>query len=269
MKITGVRTHILIAGTQILRCPECRIEYARHAHLSMAEILLPDPLGELFRHFKPEDRVIVRLGYRDQEPDEWQGSLTKIAPYSKKDQILVRAVGLERPLTDTRIIQAWEKETPESIIAWAIGQAGMPVGRIESPGVVFPRFIASNIPVWQIARQCEHTCSRGFGLDLRDWSLWMDRSGRVNWGAHDEKAALPEIETGTTLIRHLPAPALQLGVSLVETFLIPGFKRCMKFRLKDRIRGHDAVHSALAVRHISTSHSVRTFIWFGDTYEKY
>jgi len=268
-RITGIRTHIFIGNLEIFRCPECSIHYSRHSHLSCVEILLSDPGGNLFKTFKASDPVIIRIGYRDQVPDEWTGTISKIAPPNKRDQILVKAVGMERPLSDTRIIQSWENETPEAIVTWAIGQAGLDVGKIDSPGVIFPRFIASNIPVWQLARQCEHTCRKAFALDMRGWALWMGSDGIVNWCRSDEDVDIPVIETGSTLIRHLPATGLQTGLSLVETFLMPGFKRCMKFRLKDNARGIDQIFSSLAVRHVIKPASVRTFIKYGEMYEKY
>lgn len=267
--ITGIRTHIFIGNLEIFRCPECSINYSRHSHLSCAEILLPDPGGNLFKTFKASDPVIIRMGYRDQVPNEWTGTISKLAPPNKKDQILVKAVGMERPLSDTRIIQSWENETPEAIVTWAIGQAGLEIGKIDSPGVTFPRFIASNIPVWQLVRQCEHTCLKAFGLDMNGWALWMDSIGKVNWCSSDEDVDIPVIETGSTLIRHLPATGLQTGLSLVETFLMPGFKRCMKFRLRDSIKGIDQILSGLEVRHVIKPTSVRTFIQYGEMYEKY
>ena len=268
-RITGIRTHIFIGKLEIFRCPECSIHYSRHSHLSWAEILLPDPGGNLFRTFKANDPVVIRMGYRDRVPDEWTGTISKLAPPNNRDQILVKAVGMERPLSDTRIVQSWENETPEAIVTWAIGQSGLGAGKIDATGVTFPRFVASNIPVWQLARQCEHTCLKAFGLNMNGWALWMDSNEKVNWCSSDEQADIPVIETGSTLIRHLPATGLQTGLNLVETFLMPGFKRCMKFRLRDKIRGIDQIFSSLAVRHAIKPTSVRTFIKYGEMYGKY
>lgn len=267
--VTGIRTHIFISDREVFRAPECRLSYERHAHLSRAGILLPDPRGEYFAAFKAGDPVRIRMGYRDEVPDVWTGTVSRLAPPNARDQILVHAVGGELPLNTTKIKQSWMDETPEAIVRFSVKQAGMSLGRIDSPGVVFPRFTASNIPVWQVVRQCENTCVKAHGLAMDGWALWVGLDGKVNWGPGHEEGDIPVIQTGNTLIRHLPAPERQLGLGVVETFLIPGFRRCGQFRLIDTVRGIDAVCSAVGVTHVIKPTSVRTHIRYGDINAKY
>ena len=253
---------------EVLRCPRCWIESIRHRPLTRAGITLPDPKGDLYRSFKKDDSVEIRLGYRNEDPFIWKGTASWIQRGHTKDQIEVGAIGAEKPLTTTMITQAWENENPEAIIKWAIVQAGLTVGRIDSPGVTIPRYAAGNIPVWQVARQCAHTCQRSFDIDMSRWAFWMGQDEKVNWGDFDEDGDIPSIATGEGLIEHLPAAAAK-GINIVETFLLAGFMHSMKFRLTDARRGIDAEFRALSVRHEILERSARTFIGYGEEYEKY
>lgn len=267
--ISGIRTHIFIDGQEVLRCPRCWIEFLRHRPLTRAGITLPDPGGELYRSIKNAQFVEIRLGYRNEDPAIWKGLVSWKRWGSTKDQIEVGVIGREeKALCSTPIIQAWENETPEAIVKWAINQAGLPVGQIDSPGVTIPRYAASNIPVWQVARQCAHTCQRSFGIDMSRWAFWMDADGKVNWGDFDEEGDVPVIATGAGLIKHLPATDAK-GLNIVETFLLAGFRHSMKFRLQDTRRGIDDEFRALSVRHEIKERSVRTCIGYGEEYEKY
>lgn len=268
-QITGIRTHIFIGGTEVYQCPRAWIESVRHRPLSRAGITLPDALGEWYRSISPGTAVEIRLGYRDQAPATWQGTVAWVKHGHTKDQITVGAVGVERPLCETLILQSWEDETPEAILKWAIGQAGLTAGRIDSPHVTFPRFVASDIPVWQVARQCAHTCRRAYDLEkMRRWAFWMGADGEVNWGDFDEPGVTPVIATAAGLIRHKPASDA-LGLNEVETFLLPAFRHSMLFRLVDSRRGIDDTFRALVVRHSIRPHAVRTFIRYGEEYGKF
>ena len=265
--ISGVRTHIFIDGIEIIRAPHVCIESERDLPLSLAEVTLPDPQGEYFKSIKIGGDVDIRLGYRNEEPAVWKGTVLSRRP-GTNDQVLINAVGEDLPLSVTHITQSWENETPEAIIKWAIGEAGMGVGRIDSPGVVFPRFTASCIPVWQVARQCAHTCQKAFGIDMSKWALWMGKDGNINWGDFDEQGDVPEIETGAGLIKHSPDNGTR-ALNMVETFLIAGLRHSLKFRLVDTRRGIDNEFRALRVKHEIKDRSVRTFIWYGTEYEKF
>lgn len=267
--ISGIRTHIFIGDQEILRCPGCRIEFVRHRPLSRAAITLPDPKGELYRSIKNDRFVEIRTGYRNEEPAIWKGMVSWKKRGSTKDQIEVGVVGRdEKTLCSFPILQAWENETPEAIIKWSIGQAGLSPGRIDSPGVTIPRFAASNIPVWQVARQCAHTCQKAFGIDMSRWAFWMGADGKVNWGDFDEPGDMHVIATGAGLIKHLPSSAAK-GLNVVETFLLAGFRHSMQFRLIDTLRDIDDEFRALQVFHEIKERSVRTFIGYGEEYEKH
>jgi len=266
--ISGIRTHIFIGGLEVLRCPRCWIESIRHRPLTRAGITLPDPKGEIYRAVNDEDAVEIRLGYRNEDPATWKGSVSWKRRGSTKDQVEIGVVGEEKPLCSTHIIQAWENETPEAIIKYAIGRAGLSAGQIDSTGVTIPRYVASNIPVWQVARQCAHTCQQAFGIDMSRWAFWTGSDSKVNWGDFDEPGDTPVIATGAGLIKNLPADDAK-GLNTVETFLLAGFRHSMKFRLQDTRRGIDDEFRALRVRHEIKERSVRTFISYGEEYNQF
>lgn len=267
--IAGFNTYFRVGGIEFNRLPEVEIISRRHAPLTRIRIRVPDPSGNVYRAVKDRDAVSVILGYRDQEPALWEGTVAGKSVDQNKDQLIVNAVGPERPLEETRIVQAWENETPEAIVSWAIGQAGLEAGQIDSPGVTFPRFAASDIPVWMVARQCEHTCARAFGLDMAGWALWMGKDGRVNWGDFDEASDyMPVIETCANLIRHSPGE-IRSGLSRIETFILPHMMHSMKFRITDYRRGVETDYRAVRVKHGLKNSRVRTWISYGEEYERY
>ncbi|NDY73989.1 hypothetical protein DO021_19665 [Desulfobacter hydrogenophilus] len=269
MNITGIRTRLIIGGQEYLRIPEMSLDYRRHAPLSVAQVTLADPGGDIFKSLSPGTAMEIHLGYRDQEADVWTGTVQRVTPDRKPDQVRMTGVGGELPLSETLITKSWENETPEAIVTYCVGQTGLPPGNIDATGIIFPRFVAATIPVWQVARQCEHSCHRGFGRDMDTWDLWMDKAGSVHWGDSDEDGDIPVIATAGGVISHAPATAPLTELSMVETFLLPGFRRCGKFQLTDTRRGIDDVFRARVVRHVVQPNKIRTYIWYGAEYGKY
>lgn len=268
MYISGIRTRVIVSGKEHVRVPEATLVYRRHAPLSFACVTLADPSGSLFGSIGKGDDIQIHMGYRDQEADGWAGTIRRVV-VSRPDQVTIHGAGIELPLMETRITKAWENEAPEQIVRYSVAASGLSVGNIDATGVVFPRFTAGDIPVWQVARQCEHTCARGFGKDMDTWDLWVDKEGLVHWGNSDEAGDIPIIATGNTLITHHPAADPTLELSRVETFLMPGFRRCGKFHITDTKRGIDAEFRARVVQHKIRQDHVRTLIWYGDEYGKY
>ncbi len=266
--INGLNVSIRIGDFDVIRAPEIRIVSERHRPLTRMGIVLPDPDRLLFKAISENDAVQISLGYRDQAPGIWAGTVSHIEPGNTKDQVLINCVGPEKPLVTTMAIQAWENDSPEAIIKWGIAQAGMVAGQVDSPGCVFPRFVADNRSVFELAGACEYTCQASFNIDMSRWTLWVDAAGKVNWGDFDEPADMPVIETGAGLIRHTPSGGFGKH-HLVETFLIPGLRHSMKFKLSDSIRGVNGTFRALKVVHSLKDDTVRTFISYGDEYDKF
>ena len=267
--ITGLNISVTVGAVEVNRVPEIRIISERHSPMTRMAICLPDPAGEVTRAVSDKDKVCIVLGYRGNTPATWAGTVTGEPNSTRnRDQVTINAAGPERVLSDTMVMQAFYQETPEAIIKYAAAQAGLTVGRIQSPGVTFPRFTASSIPAWQVAAQCEHTCSKGYGLDMACWALWVGRAGTVNWGTFDEVADLPVIESNANLISHFPGRTIR-DLSRVETLLLPHLMHSMLFRLTDIRRGIDNDYKALRVEHFVRKGCARTFISYGTEYERY
>jgi len=269
MMTAGLHTDIEIGRFKVMRSPLVWVESHRHVPVSRAGVVLPDPSRAMFRTIRKGDPVRVAMGYRDRAASDWMGSVAYVKPGRTKDQIEVVAAGLELPLVRTKIIQSWEHETPEAIIAWAIRQAGFSVGRLDSPGVVIPSFSADSLTAWEVARSVEHTLARGFGKDMSRWALWVDAAGKAHWGDFDADADdTPVVATGAGLIRHTPGD----GVGehhRVETFLWPGLRHTMPFKMTDTQRGVSGVFRALGVRHEVSSHRARTFLTWGTEHARF
>jgi hypothetical protein len=182
-------------------------------------------------------------------------------PGETSDQLEIRAIDGSKALTTTRIMQSWENETPEAVIAWAIKQAGLLVARIGETGMVLPRIAASNIPVWQLVQQVKESCRRAFDLDMDKWALWLGSDG-VNWGDFDEPGDTVAIATSGNLINHEPTD-WRSGLGMIESWLIADLSHSRLIRLQDDKRTIDAVHRAIRVRHEGTPDRVRTFVWYG------
>lgn len=262
MELSGLNLRISIAGQDVLRCPRWWIDSQRTAVVQRAGLALPDPDGAIYRTLKKADPVTIRVGYRDQSPAEWTGTVDWFGPGATRDQIAVNLVDPSAPLARVRMTQTLVNEPPEAIMAWAIRQAGLPVGRIDATGMVLPRFVASDCNAGGVARQLAATCQNAFDLDMSTWKLWLGRDG-VNWGPFDEPGDVPVIATGAGLISHEP-PGGAYSLGQVETFLLPDLRHSRRFRLVDVRRGIDAEFRALRVRHQGTPTAVRTLILYGD-----
>jgi hypothetical protein len=267
--ITGLNISVNIGAVSVNRVPEIRIVSERHSPITRMHISMPDPSGDVARAVSDKDEVSVVLGYRGNTPATWIGTVAgEPTTWKNRDQVTINVAGPERVLSDTMIKQAFFQETPEAIIKYAVSRAGLALGQIQSPGVTFPRFTASSIPAWQVVVQCEHTCSKGFGLDMAGWAMWMGRAGTVNWGAFEEVADLPVIESNTNLIAHFPGRTIR-DLSRVETLLLPHLMHSMLFHLTDIRRGIDSDYKALRVEHAVRQGKARTFISYGTEYERY
>jgi hypothetical protein len=260
MELTALRIDITIGSLEAQRAPGWWIESRRGDPLSRAGVTLPDPAGDLHRSLAKGEPMTIEIGYRGQASVTWSGTVSALVPGETKDQMEVRACDGAQPLNTTKVTQSWENETPEAIAAWAIRHAGLTVGRIEPTGVTLPRYIASNIPVWQMVRQLSESCERHFGVDMSGRALWLGRDG-VTWGDYDEPGDTPLLATGAGLIRHEPAPADNL-LSMIETWLLPDLTHSRLVHLQDVRRGIDTTPRAQRVRHEGSPDKARTIIWY-------
>lgn len=268
MEIQGIHNVVKVGGFSSNRVVSTVITARRHHPLSQAIVVLSDPVGEVAGGVSLKDPVNIIYGHRGGQLAEWSGSVTAFGCHNK-DQIEISCVGLEKPLTATRITQAWLKETPENVIAYAVKQAGLAVGRINAPGPLFPHFITSNHTPWEIAKSCARTCEQQFGIDMRRWAFWMDSAGLVNWGDfEDQSSPQPVVATGAGLVEHKTGDG-PLAESRVETFLLPGFWHSQPFVLQDNRRNINGTFRTLAVEHLISGAKARTYICKGDEYGQF
>lgn len=266
---SGVRTHIFVKDSELVRCPDAWIVSKRHRPLSRAAVTLHDADASFYKGIKSGDPVEIHLGYRDAEPEIWQGAVV----WKKRgtnDQHQIGAVrNSDRPLLETKIRQAFMDDAPDAIVRWAANQAGLTVGRIDQPGVTFPRFVASNISVWELVRQCSLTCQRAFSLDMSKWAAWVGADGKLYWGDFDEPEAVGiEIATGAGLILHSPSEDAN-ALNEVEAFLSPGVSHSQPLSLQDDRRGISGTFRLLAVKHHVTPNKARTHLYYGTENETY
>lgn len=267
--IDGIRTYVIVNGREYPRAPRVWLNSVRHAPLCRAGLTLPDPDGTEMRRLAAGQAVELHMGYRGVEPAVWKGTVEWVRP-GTTDQVEIGTVGPEAILARTRITQAYLEETPEAILRHALRATGLPLGKIDAPGVVLPRFAASNETIWALAEKLELSCMQAFGLDMSRWTLWVDGAGNACWGDFDDpsQTVIPGIASGSNLIEHAPATdAAALG--MVETFLMPGLMHSQCFRLRDIRRGVDDIFRALRVWHETSGTSARTFVWYGEEHGQY
>lgn len=258
----GIRVDIKIGDLEVLRCPSLWVDSERNRALTRMGVVLPDPERELFKTVAPGLALEIRMGYRGEEPGVWKGTVSHTEEGGTKDQIMIGVVGLELPLVTTKVTEAWISESPESVAAWAISKAGMATGRVDSPGVILPRVSAGDLSVFDLVRGLQESCQRGFDLDMKGWALWVDEKGLVSWGDFDADGEVPAIESGGLLIQHVPSGA-GFDRHVVESFLLPGLRHSMLFRLSDVYRGVSGTFRAERVRHEIGADKARTFVWYG------
>jgi len=267
-EIDGILTRAVITGREYLRLPRYWLSSVRHAPLTRAGLVLADPAGEEIRRIRAGDAASLVFGYRNGTPAAWSGTVEWVRP-GTADQTDIGLVGREKGF-GTRFIQAWVDESPEAILRLALARADIEAGRLDSPGVILPRFSVAGETLWALAEKLELSCQRGHGIDASAWCLWMDARGRAHWGDFDDpdQATVYVVATGNNLISHTPATD-EAGLSEVETWLLPGLMHSQAFRLVDTRRGVNDLFRALSVRHEGDAGRARTFIQYGSEHGRY
>mgnify|MGYP000989382705 CR=1 FL=1 len=267
--IAGISVSAIVGNLRVDRCPRLVLVSERHIPLSRGSMDLPDPDGALFGTIAVGQEAKITFGYRGAAPAAWSGQVASVSRGPRRDQVTVRMQGLaELPLVATPVTESWVDQSSESILRRVAVQVGLSVARLDSPGVVFPRFMAASLSLWQVARQASHTVQRANGMDMSAWALWLGADG-LHWGDHDEPGDLPVIATGKGLIRHDPAVRGAGAWSEVETFLLPGFGHSRRFVLEDERRGISGDYRGQRVRHEVLPDRARTIIAYGEDHGRY
>lgn len=271
MSLSGLAINITIGGTRILRVPSCTVSYDRASVLSRAFIAVPDPAGDFIRILEKGQAVSISMGYRGKESHEWEGTVDGWLPTQGNNphQLTVAAVGPELPLVKTRIMAMYVDEDADWIARRILSETGLDIGTIEAPKVIIPRMILSAVPVWQALEQLAHSIERAHGIDMSAHAVWLDESGAVHWGTHDDtQDSIPAISTGAGLLKHHPTE-MPYARQPLETYLLPVMRAGRRFRVTDQRRGVDETPRALRVEHKVTPQSARTFLSYGEEYARF
>ena len=260
--ISGIQLTVQIGDYEFTRS-HVFIRYDRRDFISTANIILSDADRSAESKIEEGQEVSILFGFRSGDHGRFKGIVWK--KRIDKDCVEITVIGMENP-GRKKIKQTWINETPESIISYSLADAGFSIGRIDSTGCTFEKFVSSNHTIVDIARICASVCYRSYGVNMSRWDLWMDGEGKVNWGNFSNPAnELPVIETGKGLIEHKPSQ-MKCFDSLVFSFLMPDFMHSMDFQLIDRSRGIDAVYRALMVEHELTD-KARTVIGYDSKFQ--
>ena len=265
MALSGLHLTATIGGATVQRCPRCVVATDRRTVLSRARIDAPDPDGTLARSLTSGQPITISMGYRGSDVVEFSGTVDGWEPSggSNRHQLTVHAAGPELPLATTRIKAMYMDESADWLARKVLQASGFSLGTVQAPDVVIPRATFTDVPVWRAMEQLAHTCRRAHGRDMSAYALWLDESGALHWGPHDDpQPAVPMVATAAGLIRHLPT-VTALGRNRVETFLLPVMRAGRRFRLRVTRRGVDEEYRALRVEHVVEPNRARTHISYG------
>ena len=255
--ISGIQLKVLIKDLEINRA-HVTINHDRRYSYSHALITVNNADRIIEKEVFMGDSVSIYYGYRGQSLTEYLGTILRVMP--EKDNVFITVVGLAYP-GKKLIKQTWQNETPSAIIKYCLNEIGIEPGRIDEPGCTIETFVASNFTIFHLAVLLRDICHRSYGMDMNGWDLFMDSTGRMNWGDFVEDIAdIPVLETGKEMVTHNPSGFGNLD-SFVEAFMIPWFKDSMNFKLIDESRGVNQVYRAFAVEH-EVSEKVRTRIGY-------
>jgi hypothetical protein len=241
------------------RLPKFWLLSRRHAPLTLAGVSFPDPDGSLYPYVAKGQAAVISFGYLEADWSIFQGLVE--SKNQAGGQVEVEIVGLDRKLLDYPIIQSFRNETPENILRWCAGQAGLAVKRIAETGLTLPRFMVSGQNLYEVSQMLKAAARNAFNRDLSSFALWLGADG-LNFGDFDETGDAPIIETGELLLSHSPTNGPE-ELNKVESFLIPDLRHSRQFVLTDITGGFYLRQRAQVVRHEINQGAARTYIWYG------
>lgn len=264
--LSGIHLEISLAGRRVNRCPECIITSSRRAVLTNGRITIPDPTGDVQRGLAHGQSLSILFGHRDQQPEVFSGTVSRWHPSpTARDQVVVHAMGPEKPLFFTRMTESWFEEPAPILARRILAASGLPVGRVDLPEEVIPRMTVSGWPLRDAVMALMKTLEDGFAHKLSHYSLRME-GGALVLDGNAVDGLKPIIATGAGIIRNNTGKG---SLNEVETYLTPYMRAGMQFTLGDIRKGVEGVLMADAVTHAIRPKAVRTFIYYGGTYERF
>jgi hypothetical protein len=265
---SAVKATIEIGGLIFNRYVSLTIDSERHSPLKNLSLVFQDGDRLIYRSINENDSVSVSIEVIGCQPGYFHGTVLGIEKGNTKDQIKINAVCYAKRLFESKLVQTWSNETPESIIQYAIINACMTPGYIEQTGIVFPHFTARNSNIPEIVRNCEYTLQNSFDIDVSNYALFLDSTGAVNWGDTYDDSQTFDVDSSVNLIRH-SIETTPFNHSVIETFLTPSMLHSMPIVVSDSGRNIIEIVRALKVKHSIENNKYRTFISYGREFEKF
>ena len=266
--ITGFNVRCDVGPVEVLRAPFLEIVYRRRAVLTRAVIQIPDSEGKVRAAVAQGDPMHLRFGYRGETTlwHEWRGTVASIDQPPRRDSgrdaVVVRGVGLEKALSETRVTESFTNESAAAVAFRLLAKTGLPVAGADLPGDTLPHQVFSGVTVARALKQLEVTLSRQFGRDLSRYAVWLGKDG-LRWSADDEPGDVYVVETAKNLLNHTP-PARPGEMGVVLSAPLPGLTHSMKVGIRDARRGIAALVRAEEVRHVlSESRGNSTAVLYG------
>lgn len=265
--IEGLNIRCNVGPVEVLRSPFIELVSRRRAVVSRATVTIPDPEGSVRAALAVKQSVVVRWGYRGEAGfwQEWEGAVDSIdqppAGSVGADAVTVQAVGLEKALTTTMVVESFYREPADVVARRLLARTGLAVGAVDVPGDVLPYQVFSGVSVARAIKQLSMTLEQAYGHDMSRHALWLGASG-LTWSAEDEPGAVYSVATAENLLAHTP-PLTPDGVGVVVSVPLPGLTHSRLVHIRDARRGVDATVRALDVVHTLQEGGNSTAISYG------
>lgn len=264
--IEGLNYNCTVGPVDVYRSPLIELVYKRRAVLTRCTVEIPDPKGEIRGQLAKDQPISIRFDYRGRGlKHSFEGFVDKIDQPDHDgpniDAIVVRGVGKEKFLLETKVKECFRKESTLAVAKRLMAMTGLPLGPVDIPDEVLPHQIFSNVPVARALKQIEHILTRQFGHDMSEHGLWLGKSG-LTWSPEKEPGDTYVVATFENLIDHVP-PVKPGEMGAIMSSLLPGLKDGMEIRIDDKRRGVGTTERAEEVIHTLREYSNLTTVMYG------
>lgn len=267
--VQGMGMILRVGGLELYRTAHVALRYTRRAIVSVCEVDIPDPQGDVSGHDLMGTPVELAFWYRGGglgERHEWQGTVERveqIQTLTGVDTARIYAIGMEKRLVTTRITEAMYGEPADAVARRLLARTGLPVAHVAVPQDILPHSVFSGVTVAAAIKQLAWSLERSFGHDLSSHAVWLGKAG-LYWSAEDEPCSVPRIASGETLLSH---GANRNGQSEIVSILYPGIRDSQRVLLVDARRGiRERVRVEEVVHTLSATQGNTTVIRYGVQY---
>lgn len=264
--IEGLNYNCTVGPVDVYRSPLIELTYKRRAVLTRCVIEIPDPKGEIRGQLSKDQPISLQFDYRGKGMKHtFEGFIDKIDQPDHDgpniDAIVVRGVGKEKSLLETKVKESFRKESTLAVAKRLMAMSGLPLGTVDIPDEILPHQIFSNVTIARALKQIEHTLVRQFDHDMTKHAVWLGESGLM-WSPEKEPGDVYVIATAENLIDHVP-PVKDGEMGAIMSSLLPGLKDSMEIRIEDKRRGVNSTERAEEVIHTLREYSNMTTVMYG------